>query len=432
MSSRISRSAGTRFAIVAAIALTVASILHIRLDASQNPAEKVDKQPPPFFITPEQGREIEKKLALPITAFYDTPPGFPAGKPGDLIRLEETDVYRFPNPVELKADDIGIKSIRFLYHSTAVNGESVPASGVVLIPNGKPPVNGWPVIVWSHGTSGVARQFAPSLMKDLYYGWQGLIQWTMLGYAVVAPDYAGLGTDVPHQYLAAPAQAYDIIHAVPAARKAVPQLGAKWVAIGHSQGGTAVLFVAEMEGTLKDPNYLGAVSLAPVGDLLPLCEPRNAQDVPVVYGYAAFLAYGIKAVYPKFEYSDCLEPEALKLMPVIKTGGWFTTLSTFAYGMQPGKLPSPNWKASKHFLEFRKLTLPGQRAAYGPVLLIQGLEDISIPTAVTDAAYERMKKQGWAVEYRKYPGLDHDPLVFGSFRDQFRWVETRFAAAGGK
>ena len=73
-------------------------------------------------------------------------------------------------------------------------------------------------------------------MKDLYYSWQGLLQWPTLGYAVVAPDYAGLGTDVPHQYLAAPAQAQDVLNAVPAARDAVSQLGTRWVAIGHAQG----------------------------------------------------------------------------------------------------------------------------------------------------------------------------------------------------
>jgi hypothetical protein len=47
----------------------------------------------------------------------------------------------------------------------------------------------------------------------------------------------------------------------------------------------------------------------------------------------------------------------------------------------------------------------------------QGLKHEAIPTSATDALCERMQKQKSLVEYRKYSGLDHDPLVFGSFRD---------------
>jgi hypothetical protein len=41
-------------------------------------------------------------------------------------------------------------------------------------------------------------------------------------------------------------------------------------------------------------------------------------------------------------------------------------------------------------------------------------------------AYKRMQNQGTKVEYKKYAGLDHDSVVFGSFRDQVRWVQDRF------
>ena len=51
-----------------------------------------------------------------------------------------------------------------------VSGEPVLATGVVLVPSGEPPAGGWPVIAWAHGTAGVARVCAPSLMKDTYIG----------------------------------------------------------------------------------------------------------------------------------------------------------------------------------------------------------------------------------------------------------------------
>src|SRR5262249_3204239 len=154
-----------------------------------------------------------------------------------------------------------------------------------------------------------------------------------------------LGTGVRHQYLTPTAQARDIINAVPAARKAVKELGEKWIAIGHSQGG-AVIAVAEMQHQIKDRNYLGAIALAPVGDVEPFLEQVNNSKYR---GYCAFLAYGIKSVYPDFEYRDFLTPEAVKYMTDVDKGGWWVTHATFAYNVPIGKVLKPGWKGNKHF-----------------------------------------------------------------------------------
>lgn len=401
--------------------VTTALVLTTALLAVE-PAKEQATQQPPFFITPAEAREVETKNALPISKFYDTPERL-EGEPGKLLRSEEFSEYTFPFPGGLKAEEMGVKTVRFLYLSQSASGKLVPASGVVVIPYGKPPAGGWPVVVWAHGTCGVARPFAPSLMKDLYYSWEGLLQWPMLGYAVVAPDYAGLGTKVKHEYLMAPAQGQDVIYSVPAARKAVPQLGPRWVAIGHSQGGTAVLFAAELQSKVKDPNYLGAIAIAPGGDLESVTENISKSTN---HGYCAFLAYGIKSVYPEFKHADFLSPEAVKLMGVVENGGWYVTLSTYAYQVQVGKMLQADWKRNEQFKRFCRQSRLGQKPPYGPVLLLQGEADKVITTKVTDALYQRMQRHGASVQYKKYPGLDHDPLMFGSFRDQLRWAQDRF------
>lgn len=393
-------------------------------EAADNQAPQLPAKPAPFFISPEKARQIEKENSLPLSGFYDTG-DLPKGKPGDLIRTEECSDYRFPSGLALKPSGTGMKVARFLYFSESSTGRPVPASGVIVIPYGDPSAGGWPVVVWAHGTSGVGRPFAPSLMKDLHYNWEGLLEWAMLGYAVIAPDYAGLGTNVRHEYLAAEAQAQDVINAVPAARKAVKELGERWVAIGHSQGGGAVLVVAEKQSLIKDPNYLGVVSLAPAGDLVSVLEHLGNSSTR---GYIGFLAYGIQSVYPDFNYGDFLTPEAVKLMPEVPEGGWLVTLASFAEKIPAGKVLKPNWTKNRHFQKFRELSVLGERPTHGPILLLQGEADQCIPTHATDALYERMKRQKSQVEYRKYPGLDHMPLMFGSFRDQVRWVQDRFAA----
>ena len=98
---------------------------------------------------------------LPLTSFYDTPHPLPPGKPGELIRSEPIDQYNLP--YELSA-------LRILYHSRTTRGEDVAVSAAVLIPDGKPPAGGWPVIAWAHEFRGTARQCAPSLMKNLGAG----------------------------------------------------------------------------------------------------------------------------------------------------------------------------------------------------------------------------------------------------------------------
>jgi pimeloyl-ACP methyl ester carboxylesterase len=386
-----------------------------------------EPEPPAAFpFSLKEAEEIEKKIALPRLRFYDTPNPLPKGKPGDWLGSEQFAGYAFPFTPELPSREVGIKTVRFLYRSKSALERDVPASGVILIPYGKPPKDGWPVVVWAHGTSGVARRCAPSLMKDLAYSWEGLLQWALLGYAVVAPDYAGLGTNTPHEYLAAPAQAHDIIYALPAAHKAVPDLGKRWVAIGHSQGAGAVLCVAEMQNTIKDGNYLGCIALAPVGDLVPVFRQINNT---AARGYVAFLAYGIKSVYPDFDPGEFLTHDALQQLPVVEQGGWFVTLATFSEKVPPSKMLKPGWDKNKQFLDFCKLSFRGDKPTSGPILLLQGEKDEAIPTSATDALHERLKKQNPDVTYKTYPDLDHDPLVFGSFRDQVRWVQERFEKA---
>ena len=147
---------------------------------------------------------MEAQDALPLTAFYDPPAPLPSAAPGSLIRAESFAGYDLP---------AGASALRILYHSRNLAGVDVAASGVILIPQGAPPAGGWPVIAWAHGTIGVARQCAPSLMRDVAYGDEGLMPMVAGGFAVVAPDYAGLGTPSPHEYENKMAQAYDVVYA---------------------------------------------------------------------------------------------------------------------------------------------------------------------------------------------------------------------------
>ena len=175
--------------------------------------------------------------ALPRTAFYDVPSPLRRAPAGTLIRQQPATGYTVP---------AGTHATRLLYHSRTAAGGDVGASAVVLTPAGASPHGGWPVVVDAHGTSGMARDCAPSLMRDLYHGDQ-MADFLARGYAVVAPDYAGLGTDGAHALGDKTAAAEDVVNALRAARASVSGLSRSWVLWGHSQGGAAALAVAERQ-----------------------------------------------------------------------------------------------------------------------------------------------------------------------------------------
>ena len=178
---------------------------------------------------------------LPLTNFYETPESLPAGKPGQLIRAEQFAGYRLSYEVSV---------YRILYHSASPQGMDVAVSGVVLMPEGTPPAGGWPIVAWAHDFTGSARECAPSLLKNLKEG-PLLSMYTNAGYAVVATDYAGLGTNFPYADQDIRSNALDVIYSIPAARAALPQLGSKWVVAGYSQGAQVAVGVA---GTAEAKN----------------------------------------------------------------------------------------------------------------------------------------------------------------------------------
>ena len=90
------------------------------------------------------------------------------------------------------------------------------------------------------------------------------------GYAVVAPDYEGLGnTAVAHPYLNLGSAAKSVLFAVDAVHNRYANLSKEWSVIGWSQGGHAALATAEFSSTLnsKGFQYKGTVAVAPASNL---------------------------------------------------------------------------------------------------------------------------------------------------------------------
>ena len=352
------------------------------------------------------------RRTLPLTSFYDTPSPLPAGKPGELIRSKPFEEYALPS---------GVSAVRILYHSRSATGEDVAASGVVLFPEEEtPPAGGFPIIAWAHGSTGVARQCAPSLMRNVYVG-SFLSMFVELGYAVVATDYTGLGTKFRNAFSDIQSNATDVIDSIPAARAAVPQLGRKWVAIGSSEGSMAVAGLAEMENEIRDANYLGGIAISGVAEMKDLYE-HFAQGPS--HDMLVFLAYGIKTVYPQFQVRDMLTEKTLPLYQQAEEDCG----SAGAGGeVSATEMLKPNWEDDQYVKQYFARNTLGQKPAYGPLLVISGDADPALPTSMTAPVIARMCKQGDRVQFETYPDPDPGHVTGNSVTAQIAWIRARFA-----
>ena len=164
-----------------------------------------------------------------IDAFYSAPDQLPAGH-GSLIRFDD---YSGDSPPD------GVVQ-RILYTTTDANGRAAVGSGLVIT-SAHPLPGPRPVVLWNHGTTGVARGCAPSLRDNSATRWAipALDEVLKRGWIVVAPDYSGQGAAGTFPYLIGQGEARSALDAV----RAATQLPQRWLASdvvvwGHSQGGT--------------------------------------------------------------------------------------------------------------------------------------------------------------------------------------------------
>jgi pimeloyl-ACP methyl ester carboxylesterase len=359
---------------------------------------------------PPPPRSHHAPRTLPLGKFYETPEPLPAGKPGELIRSEQAYEYHLSYEAS---------TFRILYHSLSAQGKDVAVSGVVLVPDGTPPAGGWPVVAWAHDFTGSARQCAPSLLKNLNEG-PLLSMYASLGYAVVASDYAGLGTNFPHAAYDTRSNAMDLIFSIPAARAALPQLGKKWVVAGYSQGASVAVGVAEAVGEMGDPNYLGAVGIAGIAEPGEMFE-RFARGP----GHAtlAFLAQGVKAVYPAFRIEEMLAEKAIPLYQYIN----FACEVGSGPRVAANEMLEPGWENNLNIKKFWERNRLGGRPAHSPLLVISGEADTTVPAALTASAVSQMCQQKDRVLFVKYPGLNESAVLGNSVSEQISWIKARFS-----
>jgi len=319
-----------------------------------------------------------------------------------------------------------------LYRSVTPQGEPVAVSGTVAIPSGRAPKGGWPVISWLHGTTGVADVCAPSRdaaghpTHDYLQVMHETVQrWVDRGYAVVATDYQGLGTDGQHSYLVGEAEgraAADMVRAAHQMPGRPGQLSAEWVAAGHSQGGHAALFAADVapRWTPELP-LIGAVGLAPGSQLSGFVE--QIRNLPL-RGITGFLPLIIRGVETTGVSTDgLLTPGADQLMSHAEdrcVGQLNASDSWGALSTDQVFRPGADFAAFDRAMADNE---PGRLAPSVPVFLAQGDGDTTVLPAWTQALTSQLTANGVAVTSETYAGVDHRGVIAASYDDVTGWID---------
>ena len=144
------------------------------------------------------------------------------------------------------------------YRTTRRGG--IPGVGTARVYLPKTPKPGpLPVIAVAHGSAGVADACAPTADPD------GLLDmalpWAARGYAVIAPDFAGLGNPGVQGYVDNHDTAYSMLDSLRALRALLPAraLDGRAVLIGYSQGGGAVLAAQGLERSYGSGGTISAI-----------------------------------------------------------------------------------------------------------------------------------------------------------------------------
>ncbi len=354
------------------------------------------------------------KISIP--AFYSAP--FPPGKPGQLIHAE-------PLPVSGS-----LRAWRILYHSTSVTGTDIAVSGIVVAPATAPARGGRPIIAWAHGTTGSGDSCAPSVQPNPVSTIEDAAPLLRQGYVIAATDYPGLGTPGPHPYIVGDSEARAVLDAARAARQ-IPAAHAsnRVVGWGHSQGGQAALYAAQIAPTYAlDLHLLGTAAAAPAADVPALLASITTTTD---YGtpYLVLAAAGYDAIDPNAHIASIMTQVGRARLASIERGcdttaDVFTLYNQLTVRQAFTRNPLTTQPWSTGFAN----DSPGAAPTASPILIVQGNKDTSVPRHVTDAPVRQLRGMHDDVTYRTYPNANHDQVVQAAQTAIVLWIKQRLAS----
>ncbi|HWV52089.1 alpha/beta fold hydrolase [Pseudorhodoplanes sp.] len=359
--------------------------------------------------------------------FYIVPP-LPAKPHGSVIWARPlTGTMALPSAA---------RNILVAYPSVDGLGGIAPVSGTIAIPQGEAPKGGWPVITWTHGTTGLNAICAPS--RDTAGGPEHpyietirtlLDGFVKRGYAVVATDYAGLGIAGFHPFLQGVPTGRNALDMLRAAREIEPAIGKRYAVMGHSQGGQVDLFTASLGPTyVPDFKLVGNVAFAPgshIADRLNAVMKSDKTELSLPYVLYTLWSYARSE--RSIDLQRILTPQAIRHLPdlyvqcmshALSQGYWSKAIAKDQFVAKPD---------ISIFREFAQLNEPGRLRITAPTLIIQGTGDVTVFPEATDDLARQLCARGNVVAYKPIAGADHNGSMKEGAAMAMDFIDARFA-----
>lgn len=357
--------------------------------------------------------------ALAQGAFYAATAEELIGPPGSLIRQEP-----------MTGAPLDAHAYRILYRSTGLNGEPIAVSGVAIVPVGDVPAGSRPIVAWAHPTSGIVPRCAPSLAIFFFQQVMGLRDMVERGYVVVATDYPGLGTPGPHPYLVGVSEGRAVLDSVRAARSLTPQASDTVALWGHSQGGQAVLYAADLAHTYApELNLAGVAAAAPATEIGTLMQDDLATSggknllAMTLWSWARVFNAPIdnvveEAALPAVDkLADiCLE-SLIDILP----------RETIGKELQKGFLKVNDLTALEPWKTLLAQNTIGTLPAAIPVFIAQGTADDTVDPPVTSNYVHKLCAAGSKVHAVAVQGVGHALVAKDAAPTAVAWMADRFA-----
>jgi acetyl esterase/lipase len=360
-------------------------------------------------------------------------------------------VVNTPKPYVIQDNTLppnAAESVVMTYKMKGITGKETQATALVFTPKAAPPVGGWPIVAWAHGTAGVADECAPSknlLITTSILGvdkstYNMIESFVKAGYVVVAPDYEGLGEpsgNEMHPFLHVKSEAYSITDAVVATKSWLGNKASnKWAVLGHSQGGHAALATAQYAAR-ANMDYRGAVATAPANNLRlieELSEMAIAEmedmSLTQALGYGildtltSYMAAGMKSLYPTEPvYSkifksptDKFVAENAEKLCLFELGSAFMEgpITEYALANDRNSLKGYSSRKQEGFKNdpiikqfLAKDSQPLQTVVKTPIIIYQGGSDNIVLPQATNTLVAQARALTTKIDYRTDPTWDH-------------------------
>lgn len=360
----------------------------------------------------------------------------------------------------LKARDISVpasltassRAHEFDYTMTGVTGTTVTARAQLFEPNTQAPLDGHPLVVWAHGTTGISNACAPSLSFENFGNATAINALLSSGYAVLAPDYEGFGTDRIHPYYQRASHANAILDAIPAVHKLTGiNISDDWAIVGHSQGGHVALATARGEMLPAYP-LQAVVALAPGTDIKPFSDRAfEAIDQKVAEGdmgnaierlfylnvYGAYVAHAVKEVDSSFNPKSIFGETVAELIDLAVNETQCqqyaasveqTIVQHFSNGgtVDDFQGVKRDWYDNPVIASRLALEEMGDEAQAAPLLILQGDADRQVPVAATSAFVDRQRTLGTEITYNVIAGARHGDVARSEFGSAVVWLNEKF------